>query len=60
MPCVPQRVLLLFVWVLQLINVLFLLLSFLSKGEKSLRDEDKLESFNVKDGGRLYLKDFAW
>ena len=30
--------------------------SFLFKGEKSLKDEDKLESFNVKDGGRLYLR----
>ena len=33
--------------------------SFLFKGEKSLKDEDNLESFNVKDGGRLYLKDLA-
>ena len=50
-----------FVWVLQLINVFFYYYrySFLFKGEKSLNDEDKLESFSVKDGGRLYLKDFA-
>ncbi|CAH3015442.1 unnamed protein product [Porites evermanni] len=33
--------------------------SFLSKGGKSLKDEDKLESFDVKDGGRLYVKDLA-
>ena len=31
--------------------------SFLSKGGiKSSKDEDKLECFDVKDGGRLYLK----
>ena len=34
--------------------------SFLSKGGiKFLKDEDKLESFDVKDGGRLYLTDLG-
>ena len=32
---------------------------FLTKEGKSLKDEDKLESFDVKDGGRLYVKDLA-
>ena len=34
--------------------------SFLSKGRiKSSKDEDKLESFDVEDGGRLYLNDLG-
>ena len=34
--------------------------SFLSKGGiKSLKDEDKLECFDVKDGRRLYLNDLG-
>lgn len=32
---------------------------FLSKGGKSLKDEDKLASFDIKDGGRLYFKDLG-
>ena len=39
--------------------VSIIILFFLIKGEKSLKDEDELESFNVKDGGRLFLKDLA-
>ena len=46
------------VFVLQLMFC-FYYYSFLSKGGKSLKDEDKLESFDVKDGGRLYVKDLA-
>ena len=42
------------------INVLFVLfVYFLSKGGKSLKDEDKLASFDIKDGGRLYFKDLG-
>ena len=31
----------------------------LSKGGKSLKDEDKLAAFDIKDGGRLYFKDLG-
>ena len=32
---------------------------FLSKGGKSLKDDDKLAAFDIKDGGRLYFKDLG-
>ena len=32
---------------------------FLSKEGKSLKDEDKLASLDIKDGGRLYFKDLG-
>ena len=51
--------------IVRLVHVLQLMFcfyyySFLSKGGiKSSKDEDKLESFDVKDGGRLYLNDLG-
>ena len=32
---------------------------FVSKGGKSVKDEDKLASLDIKDGGRLYFKDLG-
>ena len=44
--------------IVRLVRVFFYYYSFLSKGGiKSSKDEDKLESFDVEDGGRLYLND---
>ena len=58
MPCVTQIVLL--HCLVHVLNVLFVLFFyFLSKGGKSLKDEDKLASFDIKDGGRLYFKDLG-
>ena len=51
--------------IVRLVHVLQLMFcfyyySFLSKGGiKSSKDEDKLESFDVKDGGRLSLNDLG-
>ena len=58
MPCVTQIALL--HCLVRVLNVLFVLFFyFLSKGGKSLKDEDKLASFDIKDGGRLYFKDLG-
>ena len=58
MPCVTQIVLL--HCLVHVLNVLFVsFFIFFSEGGKSLKDEDKLASFDIKDRGRLYFKDLG-
>ena len=60
MPCVTQIVV--FHCLLHCTELMFCLyyfFYFLSKGGKSVKDEDKLASLDIKDGGRLYFKDLG-